>query len=168
MARTAYTRLYATLSGALLTLLGLAGMLVNSEFPKPVLWSELLGFYAVNGWANALHIVLGLTALLLARRISRLWALIATILFLGLGIWGVLAPDGDLLFGLLPATRAVNVVNLLLGGSALAALVASHWGRIGSTATSFEERLRKRRVERKKRQQRKLRRDRVSGSKTRS
>lgn len=166
MARTAYTRLYATVSGTLLILFGLAGMLENSEFPKPSLWSELFGFYAVNGWANALHITLGMIALLLAQGISRLWALIAAVVFLGLGFWGVLAPNAELLFGVLPATRPVNLINLLLGGFALAALVASRWDKIRAAAANREERLGKRRTERKRKRQKELRRKRVGGSKT--
>jgi hypothetical protein len=163
MARTAYTRLYATVSGTLLILLGLAGMVENSEFPEPSLWSELLGFYAVNGWSNTIHIVLGVVALLLAQGLSRLWAILAALVFLALGFWGVLAADGELLFGVLPATRAVNLINLLFGGFALAAFVASRWDKIRSAAADREQRLRKRRVERKRRQQQKLRRRRVGG-----
>lgn len=166
MARSVYTRLYATVSGAVLVLLGLAGMLENAEFDDPRLWSELLGLYATNGWANAFHILLGLLALLLAQRASRLWALVASAVFLGLGLWGVLAPAGDLLFDLLPATRAVNLVNLLLGGFALAALLASRWDAIKAAASNREERLRKRRIERKKKQQKELRKKRVDRSKT--
>jgi hypothetical protein len=168
MARTAYTRLYATVSGTLLVLLGLAGMVENSEFPEPTLWSELFGFYAVNGWANSIHILLGVLALLLAQGLSRLWAIIATAVFLGLGFWGVLAADGELLFGVLPATRAVNLLNLILGGFALAALIASRWDRIRAAASDREQRLRKRRVERKRKQQQRLRRKRVDGSRTKS
>jgi hypothetical protein len=168
MARTAYTRLYATVSGTLLVLLGLSGMFENSEFTEASLWSELFGIYAVNGWANALHLALGVSALLLAQRISRLWALVAAIVFLGLGFWGVLAPGGELLFGVLPATRPVNLVNLLLGGFALAALVASRWDRIRSVAAAREERLRKRRIERKEQRRQKMRRKRLGsgGSET--
>jgi hypothetical protein len=161
MARTVYIRLYATVSGTVLILLGLAGMLENPEFPEPALWSELFGFYAVNGWANALHIVLGILALLLAQSISRLWAVIASVVFLGLGLWGVLAPNGELLFGVLPATRPVNLINLLLGGFALAALIASRWDRIRAAAADREQRLKKRRIERKRRRQQRLRRERV-------
>jgi hypothetical protein len=167
VARTAYTRLYATVSGTLLVLLGLGGMLENAEFSEPALWSELFGFYAVNGWANAAHVVLGVIALLLAPGISRLWAVIATILFLGLGVWGVLAPNAELLFGVLPATRPVNLVNLLLGGLAAAALIASRWDRIKAAAASREERLKKRRIERKRRRQKELRRARLGSGRSR-
>lgn len=165
MARKGYTRLYASLSGGLLVVLGLAGMLESAEFSTPELWSKLLGFYAVNGWANSLHILLGLIALLLAPVLSRLWALLASVLFLGLGIWGVLAPNSDLLFGVLPAERAVNMVNLALGGLALLALIASGWDRITDVAGIWERRMRDRRVARKRRRQIKLKRKRMRASK---
>jgi len=159
--RAGYTRLYATLSGALLILLGLAGLIENSEFEAPELWSELLGVYAVNGWASLLHIALGLAALLLAQSLSRLWALAASFIFVALGIWGVLAAGGTLLFGVLPATRAVNALNLLLGAVALIALAASRWDRIKAVVSEREERIRRRRVERKRRRERELRRRRL-------
>jgi hypothetical protein len=159
--RVGYTRLYATVSGALLVLLGLAGLVENAEFEEPELWSDLLGTYAVNGWASLLHICLGLAALLLAQRASRLWAVIASSVFIGLGAWGVLAADGTLLLGVLPATRAVNLLNLLLGALALLALVASRWDRIRKVLTEREQRARERRTSRKRRRERELRRRRL-------
>lgn len=119
-----YTRLYATVTGAVLTAAGLFGFLVGAEFESPELTGTLLGFYEVNGWSNAFHTIAGVMALALAARGSRIWVVIAAILFTGLGIWGVLAPDGTLLAGVLPAPRTVNICNLLLGLLAVAALVA--------------------------------------------
>ncbi len=156
-----YTRLYATLSGGLLILLGLAGLIENSEFDQPELWSELFGFYAVNGWASLVHIGLGLIALLLAQNLSGLWAALATIVFLGLGAWGVLAANAALLLGALPATRPVNLLNLLLGALALAALAASRWDRITAIVSEREKRVRERRVAAKKNREQKLRRRRL-------
>jgi hypothetical protein len=164
VARIGYTRLYATVSGALLVLVGLAGMLENAEFAEPELWSELLGFYAVNGWANALHIVLGLLALLLAPALSRLWAIVAAIAFLFLGIWGVTAPNGELLFGVLPATRAVNLLNLLLGATALIALLASRWDRISAALGTWSRRIGERRADRRRRRKIKQRRRRAGSA----
>lgn len=164
VARTGYTQLYASLSGVLLVLLGLTGMLENAEFQAPELWSKLLGFYAVNGWANSVHILLGLLALLLAPALSRLWALLASLIFLGLGVWGVLAPNSELLFGVLPAERTVNVLNLVLGGLAVLALIASRWDRITDVAGIWERRMRDRRIARKRRRQIRLKRKRIRSS----
>lgn len=152
MERIGYTRLYATLTGAALVLLGLAGLLENAEFQYPRLSSELLGVYAVNGWANVFHVVIGLVALLMARSLSRVYAVIAAIIFLGLGIWGVAATDGTLLLSKLPAARNVNLLNLLLGGAALACLIAVDWNRIRSRVA---DRIRKRRTRTTRRERRK-------------
>ena len=160
MERTGYTRLYATVTGTALVLLGLFGLLENSEFELAELHSDLLGFYAVNGWANAFHIVAGLLALVLARRWSRLYALIAAVVFLGLGIWGITAPNAELLFSKLPAEREVNLLNLLLGLGAAGCLLASYWDRIkdwwsaraGKRRTKTSRRERRRRRQRLKRQ----------------
>ncbi len=165
--RAGYTRLYATLSGALLILLGLAGLIENAQFDEPELWSELFGFYALNGWLSLLQIGLGLIALLLAQRRSRLWAPLACFVFLGLGIMGVLAANSTLLFGVLPATRPVNALNLLLGSLALVALAASRWDRITAIVSEREERLKQRRVNRKLKRERELRRKRLGSEGTR-
>ena len=158
--RIGYTRLYATSAGTALVLVGLFGLLENAEFEFPELYSELLGFYAVNGWANVLHIAVGLLGLAMARRLSRPYALIAAILFIGLGVWGILAPNSDLLLTKLPAERWVNLINLGFGFAALACLVAGYWDRITNSISRRVERRRtrhtrreqRRRAERRKRQ----------------
>jgi hypothetical protein len=138
-----YTRLYATATGLLLVVAGLLGFLVGSDFEDPELTGSLLGFYPVNGWANSLHVLTGILALALAPRRSRTWAWIGALLFTGLGLWGVFAPDGTLLAGVLPASRSVNLVNLLLGLSAVLALSA---GPLENRAERASTRKRARRV----------------------
>lgn len=161
MERTAYARLYATTSGALLVLLGFAGLLVNTEFRAPELTSDLLGFYPVNGWANALHVGVGLLGLFLARPLPRLYALLAGVFFTGLAVWGFVAADGTLLFDNLPAFRWVNLLNLLLGLGGLAAYAASRWDRItswaGGLGARIEARSEARRQKRRRRQVKKRR-----------
>ncbi len=159
--RIGYTRLYATSAGVVLVLLGLFGLLKSAEFDVPELHDDLLGFYAVNGWANLLHISMGLLGLVAARRWSRAFALIAAVIFIGLGVWGILALNSDLLFSKLPAERWVNLVNLILGFAALACLVASYWDRIRKSVsdriehrrTRQSRRERRRRAEQRKRSQ---------------
>ena len=159
--RIGYTRLYATSAGVALVLLGLFGLLESAEFDFPELYSELLGFYAVNGWANLLHIAVGLLGLSMASRLSRPFALLATVLFIGLGAWGVLAPNSELLLSKLPAERWVNLFNLILGFGALACLIASYWDRITNSVreriekrrTRHDRREKRRRAERRKRSQ---------------
>ncbi|MCB0828033.1 MAG: DUF4383 domain-containing protein [Solirubrobacterales bacterium] len=162
MERIGYTRVYATVTGVLLVLLGLFGMLENAEFEQSRLSSELFGFFAVNGWSNTFHIVAGLIALVLARSAPRLYALLAAVVFIGLGAWGILAENGRLLLGELPAERTVNLFNLLLGAGAVAALLAAYWDRIANAGQTFERAAKDRRIRRKKRKRVKLKRRRAS------
>lgn len=162
MERIGYTRVYATVTGVLLVLLGLFGMLENAEFDQSRLSSELFGFFAVNGWSNTFHIVAGLIALVLARPAPRLYALLAAVVFIGLGAWGILAENGRLLLGELPAERTVNLFNLLLGAGAVAALLAAYWDRIANAGQTFEQAAKDRRIRRKKRKRVKLKRRRAS------
>lgn len=156
MERIAYPRLFSTIAGLLLVALGLAGFTTAAGFRNPEITSSLLGFYPVNGWANTLHLVAGLVGLGLARPLPRLFALLAGLLFFGLGVWGILAPDGQLLFGGLPATRSVNVINLVIGMLGLAAFAASRWDRIRVAGAAWTERL-SRNVERRRRQRQRRR-----------
>lgn len=142
--RIAYARLFSTVAGLLLVGLGLAGFFTSAGFRNPGITADLLGFYPVNGWASTLHLTAGLIGLGLARPLPRLFALLAGILFLALGIAGILAPNGDLLLGVLPATRSVNLLNLAIGALGLIAYVASRWDRIRSGLRHRMERLRRR------------------------
>lgn len=148
--RTAFTRLYATVTGLLLSLGGLAGFAVGSEFTEPTLTEDLLGFYPVNGWANSLHLLTGLLALSLARSGSPIWALLGGLFYSGLAIWGILAPDGQLLAGLLPATRSINVVNLLIGVSGLAAFLAARAHGLDLSGAARRRRIRRARKRRRR------------------
>lgn len=161
MERTAYARLYATVTGALLVIAGFIGLLVNTEFRAPELTSDLLGFYTVNGWSSVFHVAAGLIGLFLARPLPRLYAILTGIVFTGLGIWGILAANGTWLLDGLPATRWVNLLNLLLGLTGFAAYVASRWDRIrawtGGLGARMEARSEHRRQKRRRRSVRKRR-----------
>lgn len=153
MDRTSFTRLHASVAGLVLSLLGLIGFAVGSEFAEPSLTEDLLGFYPVNGWADTLHLATGLAALLLARARPGIWALVGGLLYTGLGIWGILAPDGQLLAGLVPASRSVNLLNLVVGLTGLLALAAARLpeakaSRVGRRRRVRRARRRRRRVSR--------------------
>ncbi|MCO5315191.1 MAG: DUF4383 domain-containing protein [Solirubrobacterales bacterium] len=169
MERIAYARLFSTVVGLLLVVLGLAELLASAEFRNPEITSDLLGLYPANGWAASLHLVIGMIGLALARPLPRLFTLLAGVIFLGLGIWGVLAPNGDLLLGVLPATRTVNLLNLLIGGLGLLAFAASRWDRIRNAAGGWLERSRRRNERRRQRRGRRraTRRRRTTGQNTR-
>ena len=162
MERTGYARLYATVTGTVLVLAGFIGLLVNSEFDTPELTGDLL-FYPVNGWSNLLHVGAGLLGLLLARPLPRLFSLVAGIAFTGLGVWGLVATDGTLLFDVLPATRSVNLINLAIGLTGLAAFTASRWDRISAWGGGLGGRLEARReANRQRRRRRQVRKRRAA------
>lgn len=164
MVRKSYTRLFAVCSSTFLVAVGLIGFLEDPGFTEPEIYGSLPGDYAVNGWANSLHLLAGLLGLAMAPRLSRAWAVLALLLFGGLGLWGVLAPDGTLLAGILPATRSVNAINLLLGLAALVALVAAGWPAIRKWAGQLDgPRRDSQRTERARRVRSRLRRRSRSG-----
>lgn len=162
MERTAYARLYSTVVGAFLVLLGFAGLLVNFEFDPPELTDDLLGFYTVNGWASLFHVGAGLLGLFLARPLPRLFAILAGSVFTVLGVWGLVATNGTFLLDALPATRWVNAINLLIGLAGLTAFAASRWDRItawfGGLGSRLEARSEARRQKRRRKKVRKRRR----------
>lgn len=69
------TRLFAALAGAALVTFGIAGFFYDSSFASPDGVGDALGLFAVNGWANAFHILTGALGLLLAGFASRRYAL---------------------------------------------------------------------------------------------
>jgi len=124
--------------------------------------SEALpGFYPFSGWPGFPPVGAGLVGRLRARPPPRLYALLAGIVFTGLGIWGILAANGTWLLDGLPATRWVNLVNLLIGLGGLCAYAASRWDRItawfSGLGARFEARAEKRRQKRRRRKVRKRR-----------
>ena len=65
------TRLFAALVGAALVIYGIAGFFVDSSFARPDDIGKAAGLFAINGWANCVHIVTGAVGLLLAGFASR-------------------------------------------------------------------------------------------------
>lgn len=65
------TRLFAAIAGAALVIYGIAGFFFDSSFARPDDVSDAAGLFAVNGWANTVHIVTGALGLLLAGFASR-------------------------------------------------------------------------------------------------
>lgn len=75
MEQASPARLFAALAGAALVLYGIVGFFYDSSFASPGDVGEALGLLAVNGWANAFHILTGALGLLLAGFASRRYAL---------------------------------------------------------------------------------------------
>jgi len=114
------TRLFATLSGAILVVGGTVGFFHNSTFGTPGEIEDALGF-AVNGWINSLHIIVGLLGLFAAGVAARIYSLGAAILFGVLAIAGFAGGSDDALLDRLPADEAENLLHALLAALGLAA-----------------------------------------------
>jgi hypothetical protein len=68
-------RLFAALAGTALVSFGIVGFFFDSSFARPDGVGEALGLTAVNGWANAFHMLSGALGLLLAGFASRRYAI---------------------------------------------------------------------------------------------
>jgi hypothetical protein len=122
-------QLYCTLAGGVLVIAGIVGLFYSSGFDTGASGvandtDEIFGIFAVNGWGNAICIVLGLLGLAMSRSASRSYAL-------GVGLWALVVAivgfvDGDdVTFGLFAANGADNFLDLVLGLTGLAAGAAS-------------------------------------------
>jgi uncharacterized protein DUF4383 len=125
MEQASPARLYATLTGAALVLFGILGFFYSASFGSPGEVDEALGVFAVNGWANVFHIVLGALGLLLAGFASRSYALGTGALLIAVGVWGFLLGSGGEILGFLPVDTGDNLLHLALGGLGLLAAVGT-------------------------------------------
>lgn len=125
---------YARIFGVVLTLIGILGFIivdVSMETAKP-----LLGF-DVNTFHNIVHLltgVLGLVAGFALLTWARMYALVLGVVYLLVGIWGMVNSDPLGLFANI--NPADNVLHLLIGVIGLAA-----WAMSKSAATTTDETL---------------------------
>lgn len=82
-------RLYASVAGALLVVLGIAGFFYDASFTSLNDLQRALGALDVNAWFNLLYVVTGATGVLVAGVASRQYALAVGLLFTLLGIFGL-------------------------------------------------------------------------------
>jgi Domain of unknown function (DUF4383) len=117
-------RLYATLVGGLLVVLGIVGFFYSASFGSPGQVEDALGVLSVNAWWNVLHIATGALGLLVAGFAARRYAFWLGLLYLVLAVWGLALGGGEALLGLLPVDTADDLLHLALGllgvGAALA------------------------------------------------
>jgi hypothetical protein len=83
-------RLYATVVGALLVVLGILGFFYDATFDGLDRYEEALGALEVNGWLNLFYVATGALGLLAAGAASRGYSLAAGLLYTALAIagWG--------------------------------------------------------------------------------
>lgn len=114
-------RLYATLIGGVLVIGGIVGFFYSSSFGSPGHVDKVFGLLDVNGWHNLVHIVTGALGLLLAGYAARQYALGIGVLYLAIGIWGLIIGDGHSILTLFPVNTGDDILHLILGVLGLAA-----------------------------------------------
>ena len=108
-------RLYATLAGAALVILGIVGFFYSASFGSPGDVSQMLGAFAVNGWSNVLHILTGVIGLIAADYASRRYSFAIGLFYAVLGFWGFALGSGEAILGLLPVSSGDNLLHLAIG-----------------------------------------------------
>ena len=86
---------------------------------------RVFGVFAVNGWANVLHILSGALGLLVAGYAARRYALWLGAFYLVLALWGFAIGSGEAILGFLPVDTGDNVLHLVLGALGVRAALAT-------------------------------------------
>jgi hypothetical protein len=118
-------RLYATVVGAVLTIIGIVGFFYSASFGSPGTVDDVFGIFAVNGWHNVLHLATGLLGLAAAGYAARTYALAVGLLYVVVAIWGFIIGSGDSILSIIPVNTEDNVLHLILGVIGLGAGAAS-------------------------------------------
>jgi hypothetical protein len=129
-------RLYATVVGAVLTILGIIGFFYSGSFGSPGTVDDVFGIFAVNGWHNVFHLATGLLGLAAAGYAARTYALAVGLLYLVVTIWGFIIGSGDSILTIVPVNTEDNVLHLIVGLTGLAAGAASPARPQPETATA--------------------------------
>ena len=114
-------RLYATVVGALLVVLGIVGFFYSASFGGPSSVEPALGVLRVNAWFSLLNVFAGALGLLVAGYGSRPYALVVGALFTALAVWGFALDAGDAILGFRPASGGDDTLRLIVGLLGLAA-----------------------------------------------
>jgi hypothetical protein len=114
-------RLYATVVGALLLVLGVVGFFYSASFQASHELAIALGVFRVNAWFNLLAAATGALGLLAAGSASRPYALAIGVLYTALGIWGFAIPNPHTILGFLPANGWDDGLRVAIGLLGLAA-----------------------------------------------
>jgi hypothetical protein len=124
-------RLYATLVGGALVVVGILGFFYSSGFGtgREVVREsdEVLGLLAVNGWLNLVHVATGLLGLAAAGYAARTYSLALGLAYLLVSFWGFIVADNGFgtILDIVPVNTEDNVLHLILGLTGLAAGAAT-------------------------------------------
>jgi hypothetical protein len=129
-------RLYATLVGAALIVIGIVGFFYSASFGSPGEVDKLFGIFAVNAWANVLHILSGALGLLVAGYAARQYSLWLGVLYLGLALWGFAIGSGEAILGFLPVDAGDDLFHLVLGALGVGAALSTPGMKKGEPVTA--------------------------------
>ena len=130
---TSPTVMYARVFGIVLTLVGILGLLINTEQESV---KQLLGF-DVNLTHNLVHLltgVLGIVAGFSMLVYARTYAIVLGVVYTALGVWGLIAGNGFdpfVLFGSI--NMADHFLHLAIGILGIGAWVATRENRVERT-----------------------------------
>jgi hypothetical protein len=129
--RWTWAQCFALIAGLALTAGGIVGLTENDTFNSGsgINGDEFLNMFEVNGWTNLVHLVAGGLGLLVAAfpKPAKLFAEVVGVLYLAIGIWGVV--DGGEVAGLMAVNAADNVLHLGIGFFGLKAGLVSGPGK---------------------------------------
>ena len=128
MEASSAAKLYATLVGAVLTIVGISGFFYSASFGSPGSVDDAFGILAVNGWQNVLHLATGLLGLAAAGYAAREYALGVGLVYVVVAIWGFIIGSGDSILSIVPVNTEDNILHLILGLTGLAAGTAMPTG----------------------------------------
>ncbi|HEX5763226.1 MAG TPA: DUF4383 domain-containing protein [Solirubrobacterales bacterium] len=118
-------RLYATLVGGTLLVVGIIGFFYSASFGSPGEVDAVLGIFDVNAWHNLVHILTGALGLLVAGYAAREYALGLGVVYTIVAIWGFVIGSGDSILSIVPVNTEDNFLHLVLGLTGLAAGAAT-------------------------------------------
>jgi hypothetical protein len=108
-------RLYATLVGGTLLVVGIIGFFYSASFGDPGTVDSVFGIFAVNAWHNIVHILTGALGLAVAGYAAREYALGLGVVYLVVAAWGFIIGSGDAILSIVPVNTEDNVLHLVLG-----------------------------------------------------
>lgn len=129
MEKSSPARLFATLAGGLLVVIGILGFFYDASFDtgKALRSADLLGVVTVNGWQNLFHIATGLLGLACAGYAARQYSLGMGLVYAIVAIWGFAVADhgSGAILDALPVNTEGNLLHLIVGLAGLGAGAAT-------------------------------------------
>ncbi len=108
-------RLYATVVGGTLVVVGIIGFFYSASFGDPGTVDSVFGIFAVNAWHNIVHILTGAIGLLVAGYAAREYALGLGAVYVLITVWGFIIGDNESILGFIPVNTEDNFLHLALG-----------------------------------------------------